>query len=153
MLETPHVAVGTAIATKIPNPLVAIPLSLVSHFVLDKIPHWNPHTYTETEKFGYPRKTTMALAALDIAAALSLGLFVAFGAGSFNRAMLVIACSFASVLPDVVKYPYFLFKKMRHGLMKGYVDFERSWQEDASFWPGVTTQLVTIIASLWWLYN
>ena len=47
MLETPHVAVGAAIAASIPNPLIAIPLAFASHFALELVPHWNPHLNTE----------------------------------------------------------------------------------------------------------
>jgi hypothetical protein len=52
VLETPHVVVGAAIATKVANPALAIPLAFASHFVLEKIPHWNPHLNTELKKFG-----------------------------------------------------------------------------------------------------
>ncbi|MFH1971517.1 MAG: hypothetical protein ABIJ05_04005, partial [Patescibacteria group bacterium] len=60
MLETPHIIVGAAIASKITNPLLSIPISFVSHFVLEKVPHWNPHLNSETEKYGKPtKKSTM----------------------------------------------------------------------------------------------
>ena len=52
MLETPHVIVGAAIAYKVVNPALALPLALGSHFILDITPHWNPHLSTETKKFG-----------------------------------------------------------------------------------------------------
>lgn len=50
MLETPHVLIGAAIATKVGNPFLAIPLAFASHFVLETVPHWNPHLNTETKK-------------------------------------------------------------------------------------------------------
>ena len=39
MLYTPHFLVGAAIANLVPNPVIGLPLSLASHFVLDVIPH------------------------------------------------------------------------------------------------------------------
>ena len=62
MLETPHVAVGAAIAVAIPNPYLAIPLALASHMILDHTPHWNPHFYTETKKFGKPTQKSTVFA-------------------------------------------------------------------------------------------
>jgi len=52
VLETPHVVVAAAIAVNVANPALAIPLALGSHFVLEKVPHWNPHLNTELKKFG-----------------------------------------------------------------------------------------------------
>lgn len=153
MLETPHVVLGAAIAIKIPNPWIAIPLAFMSHFVLDKVPHWNPHTYTETVKNGGPSRTTVAIAVIDAAVSLAVGLGIAHSALPDRAlALNIIACSLASVLPDVSKYPFFLFKKVRHGIYKKWVDYERTMQVqvNSAFW-GLTTQLLLILASFWWI--
>lgn len=71
MLQTPHVVIGCAIAINVGNPYLAIPLSLASHFVLDRVPHWNPHTYTEAVKYGIPKRKTLAVTAVDIGVAFS----------------------------------------------------------------------------------
>jgi len=52
MLETPHVLAGAVIAAKVQNPFLAIPLAFASHFILEKVPHWNPHINAEMTKFG-----------------------------------------------------------------------------------------------------
>lgn len=152
MLETPHVAVGVAIATKIPNPFIAIPLSFASHFVLDKVPHWNPHLYTETQKAGHPSKKSTYIAAADIGLAFFLGAGFAFNALPDQKtAILILACSFASVLSDVVKYPYYYFHGRQKWLVK-WVNFERSIQVNAkSMLWGLTTQALVILASFWWI--
>lgn len=153
MLETPHVAIGIAIATKFSNPWVSIPLSLASHFVLDKVPHWNPHTFTETKKHGYPKKQTFIITTVDIFLALVLGLYFASqNLPDINQAFNIIACSFFSVLPDVSKYPFFLFKKTRVGIYKKWVEHERRLQVETQkpFW-GIVTQILVIIASMWWI--
>ncbi|MEK7550756.1 MAG: hypothetical protein AAB535_03150 [Patescibacteria group bacterium] len=153
MLETPHVAVGIAIATKFPNPWVSIPLALASHFILDKVPHWNPHTYTETQRLGRPSQKTVTLTIIDIIFSLGLG----FGAANsvlpnIPLALTIITCSLASVLPDVSKYPFFLFKKTRKGFYKKWVLFERSMQVETKspFW-GLLTQVFVILASYIWI--
>ena len=153
MLETPHVILGAAIATKIGNPWIAIPLAFASHFFLDKVPHWNPHTYTETVKNGGPSKSTIKIAISDALLSLAVGLGIAYSALP-NRAlaMTIIACCLASVLPDVSKYPFFLFKNLRHGIYKKWVDYERKMQVqvESVFW-GIVPQVLIILAGFWWL--
>lgn len=152
MLETPHVTIGVAIATKIPNPFIAIPLSFVSHFVLDKVPHWNPHLYTETQRDGHPSIKSTRTAIVDIGAAFILGSGFAYLAlPDTKKAFLILACSFASVLSDVIKYPYYYFHWRQKWLVR-WVNFERSLQVNAKsvFWGLVTQSLVTL-ASIWWV--
>lgn len=45
MLSTPHLLVGGAIVTIIPNPLISLPLAFLSHFLFDYIPHWDFKIY------------------------------------------------------------------------------------------------------------
>lgn len=152
MLETPHVAVGVAIASKIPNPWIAIPLSFASHFVLDKIPHWNPHLYTETKKTGKPLAKSTNFAIADISLAFITGSYFAYRAlPNLNTAILILACSLASVTSDVIKYPFYYFH-LRQKWLVSWVDFERSLQVDTKsvFW-GVINQLLIIGASIWWI--
>ena|SRR3990167_10353508 len=147
MLETPHVALGVLIATKV-HPALALPVALASHFALDMIPHWNPHSYTETQKYGRPTNKTLTIATLDVIAALALGFFIA---GRFlpdyYKFFFVLLTAFVSVLPDLVKSPYFLLKV--RGRLSDYVKFERSLQADSkNFYFGVATQLAVIVVSL-----
>lgn len=44
MTATGHAVIGTLIAAKIANPLLAIPLALVSHIAADAFPHWDTAT-------------------------------------------------------------------------------------------------------------
>ena len=110
MLETPHVALGAAIAMKIGNPYLAIPLALSSHFLLEKIPHWNPHLNTEMKKYGHLTNKTKLIIAVDTTLALGLGIFIAFKAlPDSSLSLLVIASSFAAIVPDLLESPYFIF--------------------------------------------
>lgn len=154
MLETPHVAVGVAIAAKFGNPWIAIPLSFASHFLLDKIPHWNPHLYTETQKTGKPSKQSTLIGAVDILISLTFGSFFAFRSlPNTKMAILILACSLASVLSDVVKYPYYFFK-LRQKWLVWWVKQERSMQVDTkTVIPGLITQALVIVASVWWIFN
>src|SRR3989338_11425423 len=110
VLETPHVIVGAAIATKIINPALAIPLAFASHFVLEKIPHWNPHLNTEKKKYGKVTKNSTYLVAVDVVISLIIGFSLAFRVmpNTYHAVTILLAC-FVSVLPDVIEGPYFFF--------------------------------------------
>ncbi len=151
MLETPHVIVGAAIATKVGNPALAIPLAFASHFILDRIPHWNPHFYTETQKFGMPTKKSTTIAVGDEVLAIGTSLFIASMAlPNYGQAFVILASCFAAVLPDQIKFPYF-FLKNRGGFLERWTTFERSNQANAPLIPGVLTQVLTMGAALLWM--
>jgi hypothetical protein len=38
-----HIVTGGIIGALVPQPLVAIPLAFLSHFILDMLPHWGDH--------------------------------------------------------------------------------------------------------------
>jgi ABC-type arginine transport system permease subunit len=153
VLESPHVAVGAAIATKIPNPFISLPLVLASHIILDRIPHWNPHSYTEMQKDGHISKFTTKIALADVALSLVIGFFIASRSlPNYNRAIIVLIASFLSVLPDLAKAPYFLLH-YKKGLIKKWVDFERSLQVEIDPFWGNLTQIIMIAASLFWVMS
>lgn len=151
MLETPHVLVGVAIATKIPDPIIALPLAFASHFVLDVIPHWNPHLNTELIRYGHVTRKSTVIVAVDVAISLALGLLVALNFSQNSSHMLTIALGgLAGVLPDVIEGPYF-FLKWRSKLIQRWLAFQKSIQTDTTVVPGLSTQLATIVAAFWWI--
>jgi len=142
MLETPHVAFGIAIATAIPNPLISIPLAFASHFVLDMVPHWNPHLNTEMKKFGKLTDKTLLIIAIDLACSLLLTIFTAGTNITFYLVALV------SILPDMAEGPYFLW-----GYRNKYLDivlrFQRSIQANANMFWGILTQILVLLGALY----
>ena len=44
MTATAHALIGASIAAKITNPLLGIPLAILSHFAADLVPHWDAGT-------------------------------------------------------------------------------------------------------------
>ena len=151
MLETPHVFVGAAIATKIPDPLIAIPLAFLSHFVLEMVPHWNPHLNSETEKYGYPTKKSTLLVVADSSLALISGSLIAYSAlPDTGRSLTVLFACLASILPDLIEAPYF-FLRIRNKLIQKWIVFQKSIQNDTSIIPGLLTQVLTIAGVILWL--
>jgi hypothetical protein len=153
MLETPHVAVAAAIATKVPNPLIAIPLSFISHFALDKMPHWNPHIISETKQFGHPTPKSTKIIIADSAVALVLGSVIAYNTlPNTNVAISVMLCSFFSVLPDLIEFPYFYFKR-RDKFYTKWSSFQKSIQTDTTPFWGILIQFLVVAASIYWIKN
>lgn len=151
MLETPHVFVGAAIASKIPNPFIAIPLAFASHFVLEIVPHWNPHLNSETQKYGKVTKESTLVVIADSSLALISGSFIAYQAlPDTGHAITILLACFASILPDLVEAPYF-FLKMRNKLVKKWIGLQKSIQSDTSFFAGFLTQFIVILASIFWI--
>jgi len=145
MLETPHVFIGAAIATKIPDPLIAIPLAFASHFILETIPHWNPHLNSETKKYGYPTKKSTTITIIDSSIAYQ-------ALPNTGHAITILAACFASVLPDLIEAPYF-FLKIKNNVIKKWIDIQKSIQNDVSLVPGLITQYITIFAAIFWIKN
>ncbi len=153
MLETPHVAVGVAIASKIPNPFISIPLAFASHFLLDITPHWNPHINREIKKFGKPTKKSVNIIRVDSTIALLLGTLIAIHAlPNIHQFLNIMACSLVSVLPDVVEAPYY-FLHRKDNIIEKWIAWQKSIQADATPWLGLSTQAAIIIASLWWIFS
>jgi len=152
VLETPHVVVGAAIATKVVNPFLAIPLAFGSHFLLDRIPHWNPHLNTEMKKHGKPTKKSSTIVIVDVCSSLVLGLFIASKAlPNSAHAATIVFSSFAAILPDAIEGPYF-FLGIKNAFIEKWITFQKSIQADADFIPGIITQILTIAAAFWWIF-
>lgn len=153
MLETPHVAVGAAIASKIPNPLISIPLALASHFILDMTPHWNPHINREIKKFGKPTTQSVTLIKVDSVIALVLGTAIAFHAlPDMHQFVNIMVCSFVAVLPDVVEAPYY-FLHRKDSYIEKWIGWQKSIQNDVAPWIGLTVQGIVVAASLFWIFS
>ncbi|KKQ51688.1 hypothetical protein A2865_00625 [Candidatus Woesebacteria bacterium RIFCSPHIGHO2_01_FULL_39_17] len=152
MLETPHVIVAAAIAVNVANPALAIPLALGSHFVLEKIPHWNPHLNTELKKYGKITSQSTNIVIADSALALSLGGLTAYiMLPDVGLALTVLLACFVAVMPDLIEAPYYFLRKKSDFIVKKWIPFKKSVQIDASKGFGLLTQLLVVLASIWWI--
>lgn len=153
MVEIPHVLVGAAIAVKVGNPALALPLAFASHFVLDLLPHINPSIYARTQA-GLPLESRIKkIIFIDSLTALIIGsLIAATFLPNTGKAVIVLLGAFFAVLPDVLEIPYY-FLKSRHPLMVKYVLFSRSLQNDVGPIPGTLTQIIVSLAALWWIFS
>lgn len=151
MIELPHTIVGAAIAVKVGNPALALPLALASHFVLDPIPHWNPHLYTELKRDGKVSSRSKLFMVGDVVLSLVLGSFIAFKMlPNITLFIVVLLGAFAAVFPDLIKAPFYLFG-VKHPLLVRYVEVERSIQGETNK-PilGILTQVLVTGVAFWW---
>ncbi len=145
--------VGAAIATKVVHPALAIPLAFGSHFILDILPHWNPHLNTETKKFGKPTKKSTILVIVDTLFSLGIGFFIASRSlPDINKAFIILLCCLTAALPDIIEGPYF-FLNMRNKYIERWIAFQKSLQNNASAFWGLTTQIIIVAASLCWILS
>jgi len=143
MLLTFHSLAGAAIASQVPNPLISWPLALVSHFVLDCLPHWDFFT----GGIKTTRKVQLAIL-LDFSIGLLAGLSAAFLYPQ-NAVNILGACFFAC-LPDG-----FSFLWMLHGPGNRFLDLQISLQKRLHFksplpW-GMVVPSLTAVGSLYFL--
>ena len=151
VLETPHVIVGAAIAYRVANPALALPLAFTSHFLLEKVPHWNPHLNAETEKYGKPTAQSTKIVIADaIIACVSVFFIASRVLPDTGHALVILFAGFAAALPDIIEGPYF-FLGLRNKILKRWIMFQKSIQEDAAIVPGLTTQVITVLAAFWWI--
>lgn len=149
MTATGHALVGAAIGAQIANPIVSLPLALISHFLGDKLPHWD--VMTEKGK-SWPR--LLGESAVDVVVGfMAVGLIFLWWLRVPNPAEVLVAAFFAQ-LPDWLEAPYVLFK-MRSPLTYYNYRFQK-WIHDLWFdsrlsapW-GIITQAATVILFIFW---
>lgn len=151
MLELPHTLVGITLATKIPNPLIALPLAFISGFLLDMLPHWNPHLYTEMTRDGKVSRRSTLICFADSGLALIFGLFFAFRFWpDWPRVVVILAGCFLAALPDLIEAPYF-FLGIKNNVILKFIHFQRKLQWNVPFVPGVLSQVVLLGICFWLL--
>lgn len=103
MTATNHALAGAAIGLSISQPILALPLALASHFVMDAIPHFGIK-YAKSKR---NRKIFHLYLLIDagLLAAVMISLLLA-GAG-----WLVFACLFLAGCPDFFQAYNYLFNK------------------------------------------
>lgn len=102
MTSTAHALVAGAIAAHIPNPVAAAGLALISHFIMDSVPHWDFGTNWRTR----PKAHTGFLAISETLFGLSLS-YILFGHSMlFSHWAITVV---AGELPDWLEAPWYIF--------------------------------------------
>jgi hypothetical protein len=145
MLSISHGLTGALIASKIPNPYISVPLVLLSHYIEDRVPHWDiGQGLSKKDK----SKKIAFLQELFVDFPLSiLAVFLVFQVGRpFNWAAWL--GWFIALLPDFLEFPY-LFLNMKFFPIKQLANLHK-WAHRSTpdkLW-GLLPQLLVILLVL-----
>ena len=121
MLSIAHGATGALIASKIHNPLISIPLVLISHYIEDRVPHWDIGQGLSARK---KTKKSAFLQELFIDFPLSI-MFVYFVFQHGQPTDLRIWLGwFVGLLPDFLEFPH-LFLNLKFFPLKELARFHK----------------------------
>jgi hypothetical protein len=152
MTATGHALIGAAIATKISNPLLALPLILVSHLLGDKLPHWD----AMVNHNGRGQAEIISQTVIDVLLSFSLVLGIFVWYGKMDPAYMFIA-AFVSQLPDWLEIPHlftdkkFWFSEISYKIQKWFHDIWFDSRLEAPW--GILTQAAVVLIFLWWAFT
>jgi len=124
MTATNHALTGAVIGLAIANPLLAIPLALLSHYVLDALPHYHPDT--PDERLMRSKGFMIYLAVEALLCFLIVLLLVISRPDGW---LLAVFCAFVAAAPDLLSIP--TFQRVRHGKpqkLNAYTRFAKNIQ-------------------------
>lgn len=136
MLTTPHTAAGVALGAAIGNPILVIPAAVVSHFLLDCVPHWQ-----ETLAPYNPTWKTYVRVPIDIALAIGAAVFAAHAAPQHAAAIWTGAT--AANVPDLDSLVV-LVPNIKRGVIQKFWDWHCAIQRETSSLWGLVPQLAVV---------
>ncbi|OGD83499.1 hypothetical protein A2775_01285 [Candidatus Curtissbacteria bacterium RIFCSPHIGHO2_01_FULL_39_57] len=102
MTATAHALIGASIALKVTNPLLGIPIAILSHFIADLIPHWDAGTNH--------KKKSLTRLKMEAAADVLLGFLLAYLIfWKFVDPEYLFVMIIAAQLPDWLEAPSWMF--------------------------------------------
>lgn len=152
MLWVIHILVGIIIGLGFKSPMLIIPLAILSHFILDSIPHWDgvfdKKEFKETG-IAYISKTDVLVKLTDI---LLSSVLIAFFYSETDSGKVLLG-AFASILPDIAKLGYLTRLRKKEKYMS-YLHFHSNIQKDAPLEKGLFIQFcffLVFVAIIWYL--
>lgn len=139
MTATGHALIGTIIAAKIGNPLVALPIAFASHVIADLVPHWDAGTHGRSKT----KKQLQNEAAADVAVgfiASYLLIYFIFPTTDILYALILILTAQGI---DWLTAPYYMFGYKTQPFSFFYELSKRTNSKLDKPW-GIITQIVSI---------
>lgn len=102
MTATAHALIGASLASRIVNPIIGIPLAIISHFAADLVPHWDAGT---NHKQKSPTRLKLEAAA-DVLVGFAL-VFLIFR--TTVEPIYLFSMVIAAQLPDWLEAPSWMF--------------------------------------------
>ena len=142
MVITPHMLVGAAVGAQSPNVWAAFIFGLLSHFLLDMLPHWD---YLDRLKI------TKIVDLIKIGLDFILGtIIVLVFVWTFPQKLLIIFAIAGALLPDIL---VFLYAHLKIKWLKPFFQFHHKvhYCKRLSFWQGFPSALIIIVVSILFL--
>lgn len=138
-----HILAGALIAKYFPSFWPIVILSLISHFIIDIIPHKDNVLEEKFSKRNYDVEITKRIAIFEISGILIGLLFITFILLKFQNILMLLGIFF-SLLPDISKIGY--FTRIKHNkIFKNYVHFHSVIQTDTGWFFGILIQIIAAI--------
>ena len=143
-----HAATGALVAAAFNKPLISLPAALLSHFVVDAIPHWN---YNVPGGVGGRIRVMIA----DLFLSLTLLLLLALSVGATG--WLIVAGGLLGIAPDTMWLRFFLTGKPAiHGNRKSLINRIRefhSWIQWSETSKGLLVEIAWLPIVIWLIYQ
>lgn len=150
MLSTPHVFIGAAIGSLIPNPILAFGAGLVSHHLFDLIPHWDPASWHNRAKdFTWTKRDYAVAYADNIIAFIIIWFIYRWWQGSYYQVS-VLAGMLGAITPDLWHNVPF-WNHLTKPITKPWFNFHRRWHhtlKQQDWWLGLIIAGVTTVISI-----
>lgn len=101
MTATAHALVAGAVASRFANPATAVTLALISHYIMDSIPHWDIGTNWRTRA----KNITGGLAVIETLFGISLSYMLFRSSVPLFLWAITVG---ASLLPDWLETPWYI---------------------------------------------
>jgi hypothetical protein len=151
MLWLVHILIGMIIGVKFKSPWLIIPIAIMSHFILDAIPHWDGNF--DKKKFKKTGKATitdtdMIVKLFDVVASVTVLIY--FYAQNDRKLMLLGAVM--AILPDLSKIGYLTSLRNTKGYMH-FIMFHNNIQKETTMEKGLSIQAICFILLIIVLIN
>jgi hypothetical protein len=145
MVITPHLLIGAAIGFNLQSLWAIFIFSLISHFIADKLPHW------EYDASSLENKKGILIFFIKVAADVALGFLLLFLLLQQQSAWpYAVFGAFISALPDFPLLLYYFFpdSKLLAHYKKFHCDNHLEQNRKKIFLPIISELVVVIIATL-----
>lgn len=141
MTGTNHGMTGAVIALLVKQPQLAVPLSFMSHFVCDSLPHYGP---PRSEKLFTSKFNKVLSADFIFAVCVMIILGILFPA----QRWVIWGCMIAAASPDLMWAYYYLYKIKLQNKMPKFDPLARfhTWIQWSQTPPGIIIEAMWFVA-------
>ena len=143
MLYFIHGIVGAVFGSYFSNIWVIILLGILSHFILDMVPHWDG----VFDKKLFAKKGKLSVSRKMLYTRIIDGLFTICLVVYFASNKLVLIGILTSLIPDLIKIFYFTPLR-RSKIYLGYLKFHSKIQKEVDWKLGLLTQAIVLVLAL-----